>query len=91
MYVLPIGHYNIILGMPWITAQDARINGPRLEMRIRVTGTVVRSQEAFFNIQTDTPKALQVSATSYEYLRTKGKTGSIKVFIASIADINRAL
>ena len=32
MYVTPIGDYNIILGMPWITAQDVRINGPRSEM-----------------------------------------------------------
>lgn len=91
MYVLPIGHYDMILGMPWITAQDARINGPRSEMRIGAAGTVVRSKEAFFHMQINTIKPLQVSATSYEYLRTKGKLRPAEVFAASMADINKAL
>lgn len=28
LYVALIGYYDMILGMPWITAQDVRINGP---------------------------------------------------------------
>ena len=47
MYIVPIGHYDMILGMPWITAQDVRINGPRMELQIKSTGTLVRSKEAF--------------------------------------------
>ena len=90
MYVLPIGHYDMILGMPWITAQDARINGPRLEMRIGATGTIVRSKKAFFGISRSF-HSVQVSATSYEYLRTKSKKGSVEIFAASMADINKAL
>jgi predicted aspartyl protease len=28
LYVSLIGYYDIILGMPWVRAQDVRINGP---------------------------------------------------------------
>ena len=69
LYVLPIGHYNMILGMPWVRAQDARINGPRLEMKIMSTGTVLQSQEAFRALEVLSTKAIQVSATSFEYLQ----------------------
>ena len=40
-YVCPIGQYDMILGMPWIMAQDVQINGPCSEMRIGSTGTIV--------------------------------------------------
>ena len=57
LYVAPIGDYDIILGMPWIRAQDVRINGPRSEMKIMSTGIVVRSKTAFQRL-----KAIFVSA-----------------------------
>ena len=90
MYVLPIGHYDMILGMPWITAQDVTVNGPRSEMRIGATGTIVKSKKEFCSMSRNF-HSVQVSATSYEYLRTKSKKGSIEVFAASMADINKAL
>lgn len=92
-YVLPIGHYDMILGMPWIIAQDARINGPRSEMRIGVTGTIVRSKEAFFGMQTSGLQPMEVSATSLQHWHQKQrkKPENIQVFAASMADINKAL
>lgn len=92
-YVLPIGHYDMILGMPWITAQDARINGPRSEMEIGVTGTIVRSKEAFFGIHASAHQLVEVSATSIQHWRRRQrkKQGDIQVFAASMADINKAL
>jgi hypothetical protein len=37
VFLSPIGRYDMILGMPWVIAQDARINGPRSKMRIGIT------------------------------------------------------
>jgi hypothetical protein len=104
LYVSPIGHYDMILGMPWVVAQDARINGPRSEMKIMSTGTVLRSQEAFRTLEASSTKAVQVSATSFEYLRLReskratkglfyepGLRSQVSVFAASMADINKAL
>lgn len=93
LYVAPISDYNMILGMPWITAQDARINGPRSEMRIGVTNTIVRSKKAFFSVQAGGPQPIEVSATSLQHWRRKQrkKQGNIQVFAASMADINKAL
>jgi hypothetical protein len=54
----PIGDYNIILGMPWIKAQDVRINGPRLEMKIMSTGIVVRSKTIFCEMEETVIKAV---------------------------------
>ena len=65
MYVVPIGHYDMILGMPWITAQDAQINGPRSEMKIGSTGTVIRSQEAFLSLQANGVRPIMVSVTTF--------------------------
>jgi len=90
MYVTPIGDYNIILGMPWITAQDVRINGPRSEMMIGVTGTIVYSKKAFFSKQKEISRTVQVSATSFMMIR-KRKSQKAQVFAASMADINKAL
>jgi hypothetical protein len=32
LYIALIGYYNIILRIPWITAQDVRINSLQLEL-----------------------------------------------------------
>jgi hypothetical protein len=68
MYVLPIGHYDMILGMPWITAQDATVNGPRSEMRIGATGTIVKSKEAFSGMSRNF-HSVQVSAAVSNVIR----------------------
>lgn len=99
LYVAPIGDYDIILGMPWIRAQDVRINGPRSEMKIMATGIVVRSKTAFQEIEETVNKAVQVSATSFKHIqiRRKGRgprqeaRKETRVFAASMADINKAL
>ena len=73
MYITPIGHYDMILGMPWITAQDTRINGPKMEMLIRSSGTVVRSQEAFFNLQANIALPVHISATAFNLLSSRSR------------------
>lgn len=81
----------MILGMPWITAHDARINGPRAEMRIGSTGTTVRSKRAFFSIENGI-RTSQISAASLQHwTRKQQKQKTIQVFSASMADINKAL
>ena len=99
LYVSPIGHYDMILGMPWVKAQDARINGPRSEMKIMTTGIVVRSKEAFRDLEKTFGQAVSVSAASFQFLRTREEKmksartdrKKIEVFAASMADINKAL
>jgi hypothetical protein len=99
LYVSPIGHYDMILGMPWVRAQDVRINGPRSEMKIMTIGIVVRSKEAFCELEESIGQAVNVSAASFQFLRTRGeKTKAVQtdqkkiiVFAASMADINKAL
>jgi predicted aspartyl protease len=65
LYVSPIGHYDMILGMPWVRAQDVRINGPRSEMKIMTTGVVVRSKDAFSELEKTIGRAVSVSAASF--------------------------
>ncbi|KAI1002680.1 hypothetical protein K3495_g5519 [Podosphaera aphanis] len=91
LYVAPIGLYDMILGMLWITSQDVRINGPRSQMTIQSTGTIVRSRDAFLAEQTGQKKIVQVSAVSFAYLTKNHHKKNLEVFAASIADINKAL
>ena len=65
LYVSLIGHYDMILGMPWVRAQDVRINGPRSEMKIMTTGVVVRSKDAFSELEKTIGRAVSVSAASF--------------------------
>jgi hypothetical protein len=60
-----IGHYDIILGMPWVRAQDVYINGPRSEIKIITTGIVVQSKEAFYKLEELIGQAVNVSAASF--------------------------
>lgn len=68
LYVVPIGYYDMILGMPWIVSQDARINGLRSEMIVRSTETKVRSKDSFLSTQNKNEKALQISAVAFNQL-----------------------
>ena len=94
-----IGHYNIILGMPQVRAQDVYINGPRSEMKIITINIIIRSKEAFYELKESIGQAVNVSAASFQFLRTrKEKTKSVQtdqkkiiVFTISIVDINKAL
>jgi hypothetical protein len=48
LYIAPISHYNIILGMPWITAQNVRINSLRSELQVGGSaGALVQSKSEF--------------------------------------------
>jgi hypothetical protein len=94
LYVAPIGDYDMILGMPWVTAQDVRINGPRSELRIGgSSGVLVKSKSELLRTEVNITRAVAVSAVSFQWIRTKGtnKRKGVEVFAASIADINKAL
>jgi hypothetical protein len=94
LYIALIGHYNIILGMLWITAQDIRINSLWSELRVGGSAeALVRSKSEFLQVEQSLSKAVIVSAVVVQWLRTrKGpKKQRVKVFAASIADINKAL
>jgi hypothetical protein len=70
LYILPIRYYNIILGMPWVTVQDACINRPRSEMKIIATSTVVQNKEAFRDLEKTIGQAVNISAASFQFLQT---------------------
>ncbi|KAI0994838.1 hypothetical protein K3495_g13345 [Podosphaera aphanis] len=92
LYISPIGHYDMILGMPWITSQDVRINGPRSEIVISSTGTKVLSMESFLAVQSAHRKPAQVSAMTFGYISKKYSNNTkVQVFAASMADKNKAL
>ncbi|KAI0992479.1 hypothetical protein K3495_g15706, partial [Podosphaera aphanis] len=92
LYIAPIGSYDMILGMPWITAEDVRINGPRSEMLIRSTGTTVRSKEGFSATRGSNQEPVQVSAVAFDFLsKSYSRKNKVQVFAASMKDINKAL
>ena len=71
-----------------------RINGPRSELRVGGSaGALVRSKSEFLRVEQSLSKAAIVSAAVVQWLRTrKGpKKQRVKVFAASMADINKAL
>jgi len=82
-----------------VRAQDVRINGPRSEIKIITISIIIQSKEAFYELEESIGQAVNVSAASFQFLRTRReKTKSVQtdqkkitVFTASIADINKAL
>jgi hypothetical protein len=60
-----IGHYDMILGIPWVRAQDVYINGPQLEIKIITTSIVIRSKEAFYELEESISQAVNVLAASF--------------------------
>ena len=63
------------------------------------TGIVIRSKEAFYELEESIGQAVNVSAASFQFLRTRReKTKAVQtdqkkiiVFTTNIADINKAL
>jgi Reverse transcriptase (RNA-dependent DNA polymerase)/RNase H-like domain found in reverse transcriptase/Integrase zinc binding domain/Chromo (CHRromatin Organisation MOdifier) domain len=93
LYVVPRLHsYDMILGLPWITKQDARINGPKSECLIASTNTLVRNQanvlEQDNRIDVD---CRPVSVKAFNMMTTKKRRPKIQVFAASLQDITKAL
>jgi hypothetical protein len=61
-----------------VRAQDVRINGLRSEMKIITIGIVIRSKEAFYELEESIGQAVNVSAASFQFLRTRReKTKSV--------------
>jgi hypothetical protein len=71
-----------------------RINGLQSELQVRRSaGALVQSKSEFLRVKQSLSKAVIVSAAVVQWLRTrKGpKKQRVKVFAASIANINKAL
>ena len=68
-------------------------------MKIMTISIVVRSKEAFYELEESIGQAVNVLAASFQFLRTRGeKTKTVQtdqkkiiVFTVSITDINKAL
>jgi len=48
-----------------VRAQDVYINRPRSEIKIIITGIVIRSKEAFYKLEESIGQAVNVSAASF--------------------------
>ena len=91
LYVVPrLESYDIILGLPWIVKQDARINGPMSECLIRSTDTLVRNQAS--TLEPDhTLDCAPISIKAFCMMTTKSRQRNVEVFSASLRDIAKAL
>ena len=91
LYVVPrLESYDIILGLPWIVKQDARINGPMSECLIRSTDTLVRNQAS--TLEPDyTLDCAPISIKAFRMMTTKSRQRNVEVFSASLRDIAKAL
>lgn len=88
-YIAPkLASYDLILGMPWITKQDVRLNAPRSEIKIKSTGTIVRNQAAQEENKFD---CSAISAIAFHRVTRSKRFGKTEVFAASLADITKAL
>lgn len=96
-YVAPLGYYDMILGMQWVRANKAQIDGTKSEMLIGASGTIVRSQATFDKLQNDSIQAVSVSAVTFQFLQKRARRVArtskqdVQVFSATMADINKAL
>jgi hypothetical protein len=71
-----------------------RINGPRSELQVRRSAeALVQNKSKFLQVKQSLSKAVIVSAAVVQWLQTrKGpKKQRVKVFAASMANINKAL
>ena len=68
LYVVPTGQYDMILGMPWIAAHGAQINGPRSELRIPSVDCTIRSIDGFDQMCQKSQSAVEVSATAFHWM-----------------------
>ncbi|RKF84269.1 hypothetical protein GcM1_127001, partial [Golovinomyces cichoracearum] len=93
LYISQLGQYDIILGIYWIVSQDVRINGPRSEIGIRSTGIIVRSKDVVQKYRnTLKMQYTLVSAIAFRQLtKNHSRNKGVKVFAASLADINKSL
>jgi predicted aspartyl protease len=88
-YIAPrLASYDLILGLPWITKQDVRLNAPRSEIKIMSTGTTIQNYVAKASYDFD---CVAVSAVAFKRLSSRKAYGKTETFAASLADITKAL
>lgn len=96
LYVVPrLESYDMILGLPWIIKQDARLNGPASECLIKSTDTLVRNQadilEADYPSQNAAIDCRPISVKAMQLMTSKKRLPNVQVFSASLNDIAKAL
>ncbi len=91
-YIVPkIASYDLIVGLPWMKQNKVIMDAGNASLTIGTTGTYVRNRAVTAK---DDFNHLMVSATSFTNLvrkKEKKKQGEIEVFLASMADIEKAL
>jgi len=89
-YIVPkIASYDMILGLPWMTMQDVRLNAPQSECMIMSSNTLVRNRARTPDLTID---CVAVSAAAFNMIARRRKTkDNTEVFSASMADIQKAL
>jgi hypothetical protein len=98
LYVIPNQKdYDIILGHPWMISQNVTLTPKRAELRIGVSDVTLWSENQ--NVRAQVPherfpqvNCASVSAPAFGYLLRKSRRdSSVKIFSASIADIDKML
>lgn len=90
-YIVPkIASYDLIVGLPWMKQNEVIMDAGNTSITIGITGTYVWNRAVTVK---DDFNHLMVSATSFTNLvrkMEKKKQGEIEVFLASMADIEKA-
>ena len=87
-YVMPLGGYDLILGLPWVTRRDVRIDGRRRRMRVGPDKVIVRAAHVRLDVETPTEMS---AAQSKKFVGDSVGSRGVQVFAASLADITKAL
>jgi predicted aspartyl protease len=89
-YVIPYQEDDVILGLPWIRAEDVVLRPQKAKMRIKSSGTNVRLRVKHQDNSTGV-KCTTAYVFSAIIRRSKKQRGETKVFSASMQDIEKAL
>jgi hypothetical protein len=90
-YVIPDQQDDVVLGLPWLQQQDVCFYPRKRKMKIRATGVTVRQRRR--DEETDMDLA-ETSAAGMAALIRRGRrigTGRVRMFSASLNDIEKAL
>jgi hypothetical protein len=97
-YVASIGHYPLILGIPWLKKHDVSINFPKMDIqfpspnclahRSKITPTLIKGITTPQN-----NKICAISATSFRRIvnNANNRYGKVEQFALSLYEINTAL
>lgn len=92
LYIVPDQKsYDLILGLPWMAAEDVVLSPRRAKLTIRSSGIQIWS-DTFRDRREPTIDCVQVMASVFAgYVRRSRKQPALQVFKVSMADIEKAL